>query len=139
MVALDTYNVLHCWCLLRFLLSIYFKDEPSTKEVIMANKVNKKTRKREKQLKKVKQLVQVSNVTRFLEQETMLCETAVSTNAFCNLSTLLWWSQHCYWSTTIKMCSHIPLALNHCLVGLHVVLRWRRPVCVSTSTFSNYF
>ncbi|XP_066999106.2 protein SDA1 homolog [Anabrus simplex] len=33
------------------------EDEPSAKEVVMANRVNKKTRKREKQLKKVKQLV----------------------------------------------------------------------------------
>lgn len=32
-------------------------NEPSTREVLMANRVNKKTRKREKQLKKVKQLV----------------------------------------------------------------------------------
>lgn len=32
-------------------------NEPSAKEVLMANKVNKKTRKREKQLKKVKQLI----------------------------------------------------------------------------------
>ncbi|KAL1138749.1 hypothetical protein AAG570_008811 [Ranatra chinensis] len=33
-------------------------NEPSIRDVMMANKVNKKTRKREKQLKKVKQLVQ---------------------------------------------------------------------------------
>ncbi|PNF39265.1 SDA1-like protein [Cryptotermes secundus] len=35
-------------------------NEVSTKEVLMANRVNKKTRKREKQLKKVKQLVKKS-------------------------------------------------------------------------------
>lgn len=32
-------------------------DEPNAKEVLMANKVNKKTRKRENQLKKVQKLV----------------------------------------------------------------------------------
>jgi hypothetical protein len=39
------------------------KNEPSAKEVLMANKVNKKTRKREKQLKKVKQLIKVSDLS----------------------------------------------------------------------------
>ena len=36
-------------------------DEPNMKEVMMANKVNKKTKKREKQLKKAKQLFVVSS------------------------------------------------------------------------------
>jgi hypothetical protein len=39
------------------------KNEPSAKEVLMANRVNKKTRKREKQLKKVKQLIKVSDLS----------------------------------------------------------------------------
>jgi len=40
---------------------ICFQDAPNTREVVMANKVNKKSRKREKNLNKVKKLVQVRN------------------------------------------------------------------------------
>lgn len=38
------------------------EDEPNVKEVVMANKVNKKSKKRDKQLKKVKQMFAVSFV-----------------------------------------------------------------------------
>ncbi|PSN30739.1 Protein SDA1 [Blattella germanica] len=50
-----TVNVIAAACFSKFT-----KNEPSAKEVLLANRVNKKTRKREKQLKKAKQLVKKS-------------------------------------------------------------------------------
>lgn len=58
---------LRCISLKTYYIKFSSQDTPSARDVLLANKYNKKTRKREKNLKKVKKIVEVKNRIRVLQ------------------------------------------------------------------------